>query len=76
MFFLTKRFHGGREIRAQDQAAQVLSTTPYVKALVGWATYTEPVTVKTNRLPKLSRITCSSCYLLIAQPLRHLGFGM
>ena len=51
--FFKKRFHGGREIRTHDQRPMVLPTTPFVKALVRWATGKR----LTNRLPKLSLIT-------------------
>ena len=51
--FFQKRFNGGRKIRTHDQRTIVLPTTPFVKALVRWATGKRP----TNRLPKLSLIT-------------------
>ena len=52
--FFGKRFHGGREIRTHNQRPMVLPTTPFVKALVRWATGKR----LNNRLPKLSLITC------------------
>ena len=42
-------------------ASQVLPTTPYVKALVRWATGK----MLTNRLPKLSLITKPCCSFLL-----------
>ena len=50
---LDMRNNGGREIRTHDQRPMVLPTTPFVKALVHWATCKR----LTNRLPKLSLIT-------------------
>ena len=44
---------GGREIRTHEQRPMVLPATPFVKALVRWATCKR----LTNRLPKLSLIT-------------------
>ena len=54
--FFKNRFHGGREIRTHDQRPMVLPTTPFVRALVRWATSKR----LTNRLPKLSLITGAS----------------
>ena len=51
-FYYKKRFHGGREIRTQDEGPMVLPTTPFGKASVRWATGKR----LTNRLPKLSPI--------------------
>ena len=45
--------HGGLELRTHDQRPMVLPTTPFVKALICWATGKR----LTNRLSKLSLIT-------------------